>query len=94
MGRDMYGSGKFIDMVSNYAMSEVPDNGLTHNDVNYHPSSMDSTEREISEQIPPVPQNPDSRHVIVRYAEEYFGKYWFVTLGLVLILLFYLKKKL
>lgn len=42
-------------------------------------------------EIPEVPANPDSKPKLIRYAEEYLGRYWFVVLA-VIIYLFYRKK--
>ena len=42
-------------------------------------------------EIPEVPANPDSKPKLIRYAEEYLGRYWFVVIA-VIIYLFYRKK--
>ncbi len=70
-------SGKFVAAVSTYAQTQEPE------------PHLDGTVRTVYEDIiPQVPDNPDARPQLIQYAEEYFGKYWFVTLVLILFLLF------
>lgn len=54
------------------------------------PNKEDAPEDKEVE-IPEVPANPDSKPKLIRYAEEYLGRYWFVILA-VIIYLFYRKK--
>ena len=74
----MTGSGKFISSISNYESKQ--ENNVVSETV--------MTKEEETIVIPEVPANPDSRPMIIQYAEKYFGKYWFVTLVLLVILLF------
>lgn len=74
----MTGSGKFIPSVSNYESKQE----------NREVSETVMTKEEEAIVIPEVPANPDARPMIIQYAEKYFGKYWFVTLVLLVILLF------
>lgn len=80
MSKLMTGSGKFVSSVSNYEIKqedlEVSETVMTKDDVN------------LALDIPEVPKNPDARPVLIQYAEEYFGKFWFVTLVLLAVLLF------
>lgn len=80
MSKLMTGSGKFVSSVSNYEIKqedlEVSETVMTKDDVN------------LALDIPEVPKNPDARPVLIQYAEEYFGKFWFVTLVLLVVLLF------
>ena len=82
MSKLMTGSGKFVPSVSNYAAN-------AQEDIEVSETVMT---KEIKEEeaivIPEVPASPDARPVIIQYAEEYFGKYWFVTLALLVVLLF------
>lgn len=109
MSRLTYGSGKFVESVSEYSdtkgLSEnkvVPplkssvDTGLNTGDKTYGEKDMLKKDNDTGEDtdkvlIPEIPANPDTRPKIIRYAEEYFGKYWFVVLLLILYLL--LRKK-
>lgn len=81
MSKLITGSGKFIPSVSNYESKqenhEVSETVMTK-----------ETKEEEAIVIPEVPANPDARPVIIQYAEEYFGRYWFVTLALLVVLLF------
>ena len=80
MSKLMTGSGKFVSSVSNYEIKqedlEVSETVMTKDDV------------DLALDIPEVPKNPDARPVLIQYAEEYFGKCWFVTLALLVVLLF------
>lgn len=86
MSRIMLGSGKFVEPISGFSdHKEKPEEKV----LDMIPE--DGTEDEKPDptvKIPPVPEDPDMRPKIIRYAEEYFGRYWIVTLVLLLVILF------
>lgn len=83
MSRLMTGSGKFVSAVSEYDSAQQDIKAVY---LGVKPA-MTGDETPIDE-IPSVPENPDVRPKFIRIAEEYFGRYWIVTLVLLIIVLF------
>lgn len=79
------GSGKFVTPAGvrvSYASSSPSPEEVLNNDVS---TEADDISPDVAKDIPPLPTN--QRHKFIRLAEEYFGKYWFFTLIVILILL-------
>lgn len=89
MSRLMTGSGKFVSVVSEYSSAQQPTAGLIEPDVKLakeiNNTNGDNPPLDV---IPPTPENPDARPKFIQYAEEYFGRYWIVTLVMLIIVLF------
>ncbi|MBQ3594927.1 MAG: hypothetical protein II981_05920 [Bacteroidales bacterium] len=91
MSRVMYGSGKFVSPEPEYShkssdhVSGVKEADGLLNPGLTGPSGGGDPEKRMD--IPEVPENPDKRPLLVQYIEEYFGKYWFVSVALILVLL-------
>lgn len=84
MSRFMTGSGKFVPVVSDYNSTlDAPAQEATDYKLKTPPEK-----EEPLDVIPPTPENPDARPKFIQYAEEYFGRYWIVTLVLLIIVLF------
>lgn len=67
-------SGKFVASVSTYVQSQ---------------DDLKADETVLTRlEIPELIENPDKRPVFIQYAEEYFGKYWMITLILIFVLVF------
>lgn len=82
MSRYMTGSGKFVPVVSEYSLAQqLPG----YRDPDLKTTNGDNPPLDV---IPPTPENPDARPKFIQYAEEYFGRYWIVTLVLLIIVLF------
>lgn len=88
------------DVPSKPAVMPVEDNGGQEVPEKKSPESVEEVrapeqecEAPVKEtvKIPPVPENPDRRPVLIQYMESWFGKYWLVTLLVILYLL--LRKK-
>lgn len=102
MSRVMYGSGKFVPSDPEY--SHIASSSIKKSlkfDVpltGWPPPVQPILEEKLSLEgdresdkhvnIPEVPENPDKRPLFLQYAEEYFGRYWFVSVVIVLYLLF------
>ncbi|MBR4155554.1 MAG: hypothetical protein IKU01_02465 [Bacteroidales bacterium] len=78
MSRFSTGSGKFVPVISTYVQTQKAEAELGEDVKTIHEDVI----------IPQVPANPDARPKLIQYAEEYFGRYWFVTLAVLLVLLF------
>lgn len=83
MSSRMYGSGKFVSPVSHAAPSPT---------VTVEPGISSDQGKNVDigryHEVPPVPK---ASPAFIQYAEKYFGKYWFVTLLVLLFLLFHQK---
>lgn len=89
MSRLMTGSGKFVSVVSEYSSAQQPTADIVDPNVKLAKDTNSTNgDNPPLDVIPPTPKNPDARPMFIQYAEEYFGKYWVLTLVLLIIVLF------